>query len=165
MKKFLPLCISTLVATALLTLASAPAAVAQDVTYSFNLVGPQAATNAIHHTIELTGSGSFDPTAATVVASGSFIITNNSNGAVLRRGTWKATAFNGFCPRGGPSPGIQGGVLAMTVTLFPDGGEPIPGHTMTVTCLVGAGCNAGKEGVTFADFAEIVRGATLFHLN
>ncbi len=168
MKKCLPLCMPILVAAALLALASAPSAVAKDVTYSFNLLGPQTTANGTE-TIQVTGGGSFDSTAGTVVASGVFLITNNSSGAVVSAGTWKATAFNGFCPRGGPSSGLQGGVLAMTVTLSPDGGEPITGVSMTVTCLIGSGCTAGAEGVTVSgsvgNFTDVVRGATLFHLN
>ena len=170
MKKFILLRLAILLVTALLTLAHASAAVAQDVTYGFNLDGPQTATNGTH-TIQLTGAGSFDPTAETVVASGAFLITNNSNGAVVRRGTWKATAFNSFCSRGGPNPGTQGGVLVITVTLFPHGGSPLTGLTMTVNCLVfGPPNNAGTcspvgEGVTVADFTTIVTGHTLFHLN
>ncbi len=168
MKKFVALSLPMLVATSLLTLALAPAAVATDVTYSFNLVGPQTATDGTEK-IRLTGSGSFDPTAGTVVASGSFQITNNSSGAVVSAGTWNATAFNSFCSRGGPNAGLQGGVLVITVTLFPNGGEPITGVTMTVTCRIGTGCSAGAEGVTVTgsvgSFTDVVRGATLFHLN
>ncbi len=168
MKKFVPLWLAILVATALLTLAPAPVAVAKDVTYGFNLLGPQRTTNGTQ-TIAVTGAGSFDPTAETIVASGVFLITNNSNGAVVSGGTWKATAFNSFCSRGGPSSGFQGGVLVMTVTLFPNGGEPIRGVSITVTCLIGSGCNAGAEGVTVmgsvGNFTDVVRGATLFHLN
>ncbi len=122
MKKFVPLWSVILVATALLTLAPAPVAVAKDVTYGFNLIGPQTATNGTQ-TIAVTGAGSFDPAAETIVASGGFVITNNSNGAVVSGGTWKATAFNSFCSRGGPSSGFQGGVLVMTVTLFPTEGS------------------------------------------
>lgn len=172
MKKFLPLCMSILVATALLTLASAPAAVAKDVTYSFNLVGPQVTTNGTQ-TIAVTGAGSFDPAAETIVASGGFLIANNSNGAVVSKGTWKATAFTSFCSRGGPNSGSQGGVLVMTVTLSPDGGELITATTMTVTCritnLPNNACSAGSEGInvtgSVGSFTDVVRGATLFHLN
>jgi hypothetical protein len=156
------------VATAFLTLGPAPAAVAKDVTYAFNLLGPQTATNGAQ-TISVTGGGSFDPTAQTVVASGTFQITNNSNGAVISAGTWKATAFDSFCSRGGTISGEQGGVLVITVTLFPKGGEPITDVTLTVMCLIGTGCNAFAEGVTvtgsLGSFTEVVRGATLFHLN
>jgi hypothetical protein len=169
MKKRVPVWLAILLATTLLTLAAASAAVAKDVTYSFSLLGPQTATNGTQ-TIAVTGAGSFDPTAATVVASGTFEITNNSNGAVVSAGTWKATAFNSFCSRGGIS-GEQGGVLVITVTLFPKGGEPITGVTLTVNCLIGSGCSAVAEGVTvtgvagFSDFTDVMRGATLFHLN
>ena len=168
MKKFVPLWVAILVTTALLTLAPAPAAVAKDLTYGFNLLGPQTATNGTQ-TIAVTGAGSFDTTAETVVASGAFQITNNSNGAVVSAGTWKATAFNSFCSRGGTISGEQGGVLVITVTLFPKGGEPITGVTLTFTCLIGTGCSAVAEGVTVTgsagNFTDVVRGATLFHLN
>lgn len=174
MKKFLPLCFPILVATTLLlTLAPAPAA-AKDLTYSFNLLGPQTATNGTE-TIAVTGAGSFDKTAGTVVASGVFLITNNSDGSVVSAGTWRATAFDSFCSRGGATSGEQGGVLVITVTLSPKGGEPVTGVTMTVNCLIFAPpnnantCSPVGEGVTVAgavgDFTTIVRGATLFHLN
>lgn len=170
MKKFGTLSFVMLVIATIFMLGVTPPAVAADVTYSFSLNGPQTTSNGTQ-TIEVTGSGSFDPTARTVVASGSFNITDNSNGAVVSKGTWNSTAFFSFCPRGGPSAGIQGGVLIITVTLSPNKGEPITGVTMTVNCRVGSGCNAGDEGVSvtgvagFADFVEHTRGATLFHLN
>ena len=174
MKKFLPSCIPILVATTLLTLASAPAAVAKDVSYSFNFVGPQATTNGTQ-TIAVTGGGSFDPAAKTIVASGAFLIANNSNDAVVSKGTWNATGFTSFCARGGPNSGLQGGVLVITVTLFPAGEEPISSVTLTVNCLIFAPpnnkntCSPVGEGVTVTgvagDFTTIVRGATLFHLN
>lgn len=170
MKKLGTLSSMMVVAAAFFMVAVTQSAVASDVTYSFSLNGPQTTSNGTQ-TIEVTGSGSFDPTARTVVASGSFNITDNSSGAVVSRGTWNATAFNSFCARGGPSPGIQGGVLIITVTLSPNKGEPITGVIMTVNCRVGSGCNAGDEGVSvtgvtgFADFVEHTRGATLFHLN
>ena len=156
------------VATSFLTLALVPAAVAKDVTYSFTLFGPQTATNGTE-TISVSGGGSFDFTAGQVVASGSFKITDNSTGAVVMKGTWKATAFDSFCSRGGPSSSVQGGVLVIRVTLFPNRGTPITDVTMTITCLVGSGCSAVAEGVTVTgsvgDFTTAVRGATLFHLN
>ena len=174
MKKFLRLCMSILVATTLLTLASAPSAVAKDVTYGFNLLGPQTTTNGTE-TIAVTGAGSFDKTAGTVVASGVFLITNNSNGSVVSAGTWTATAFDSFCSRGGATSGEQGGVLVITVTLSPNGGAPVTGVTMTVNCLIFAPpnnantCSPVGEGVTVTgavgEFTTIVRGATLFHLN
>lgn len=171
MKKFGTLSFVMLVIATIFMLGVTPPAVAADVTYGFNLVGPQSSTNVSNHTITLTGGGSFDVNAGTVVASGSFTTTNNSNGAVIHRGTWSATAFKSFCSRGGPNSGIQGGVLIITVTLFPDVGNPITGLTMTVNCLVfgspnNAGtCNPQGEGVTVGDFVTIVTGRTLFHLN
>ncbi len=174
MKKPLPLWMSIVVATTLLTLALAPSAVAKDVTYGFNVLGPQTTTNGTE-TIAVTGAGSFDTTDGTVVASGVFLITNNSNGAVVSAGTWKATGFTSFCSRGGANSGEQGGVLIITVTLFPKGRAPIAGVTMTVNCLIFAPpnnantCSPVGEGVTVTgtvgDFTTIVRGATLFHLN
>jgi len=170
MKKFVPVWLAMLAATVVLTLAPAPTVGAQNFTYGFNLDGPQAESNGTQ-TIELTGAGSFDSTADTVVASGSFQITNNSTGAVVLAGTWKATTFDSFCARGGPSPGFQGGVLVITVTLFPKGRDPVTGVVLTVTCRIGKGCNAGEEGVTvegvtgFNNFTTRVGGHTLFHLN
>jgi hypothetical protein len=171
MKKFVTLSPTMIVAAILFMLAGTPPAVASDVTYSFELTGPQAATNGTQ-TIRLTGAGSFDPAAGTVVASGSFTIANNSTGAVVSKGTWKATGFTSFCSRGGPNPGVQGGVLVLTVTLSPKGESPMTGLTMTVNCLVfGPPNNADTcspvegEGVTVADFTTIVSGHTLFHVN
>lgn len=170
MKKFVTLSSAMVVAAVLFMPTVTPPAVASDVTYSFQLTGPQASTNGTQ-TIRLTGSGSFDPTAGTVVASGSFTVVNNSTGAVVSKGTWNATAFNSFCTRGGPNPGVQGGVLVLTVTLSPKGDSPLTGMTMTVNCLVfappnNAGtCSPVGEGVTVADFTTIVSGHTLFHLN
>lgn len=164
MKKFVTLSFVMLVVSTFFVLVGTPPAVAADVTYSFELTGPQSSTDG-NHTIRLTGAGSFDVTAGTVVASGSFTTTNNSNAAVIHKGTWSATAFTSFCPRGGPNSGVQGGVLVITITLFPDGENPVTGLTMTVNCLVGSGCNPGDEGVTVGVFTTIVKGRTLFHLN
>ena len=167
MKKFVTLSSMMVVTAAFFMLAVTPSAVAKDVIYSFTLFGPQTATNGTE-TISVSGGGSFDFTAKTVVAGGSFKITN-SNGAVVMAGSWKATAFDSFCSRGGPSSSVQGGVLVIRVTLSPDGEEPITDVTMTINCLVGSGCSAVAEGVTVAgsvgDFATPVRGAILFHVN
>jgi hypothetical protein len=171
MKKFVALSLPMLVATTLLTLAFVLPAVASSPTptYSFDLNGPQTNKDpGTNNTLELTGAGSFDPSAGTVVASGSFTIFSSS-GSRLSFGTWKATGFDSFCPRGGPSSGVQGGVLVITVTFFPHGGEPITGVQITVNCLVGTGCSPGAEGITVTgsvgNFADVVHGRTLFHLN
>lgn len=167
MKKCVTLSLMAVMAATLFMLAVAPPVVAQDASVSFNLIGPQTTTNGTD-TIRLTGGGSFDPSAGTVVASGSFTITNNLTGAVVSKGTWNATAFDSFCPRGGPSAGTQGGVLVITVTFLSDGGDSTTGK-LTVNCLVGHGCNPGHEGVTVTgtvgNFTIVTRGATLFHLN
>jgi len=107
------------------------------------------------------------------VASGAFTI--SSSGSPRSFGAWKATGFDSFCPRGGPNSGSQGGVLVITVTLFPKGGEPVTDVTLTVDCLVFAPpnnadtCGPVGEGVIITgavgDFTTIFRAATLFHLN
>jgi len=133
-------------------------------TYSFNLGPPNTAENFLGRTIRVTGSGTFDTGAKSVVASGSFT-TFFANGSRIHSGTWQATAFTSFDPFGGPNPGLQGGVLKITITLFPDDAPPITGLPMTVTCLVNAPSGFTEdEGTTVADFTEKTGGRTLFHL-
>jgi hypothetical protein len=172
MKNFIPLS-TMLVATILLMLALAPRAVASDPTFSFDLTGPQVVKDdGTGKTIQVTGAGSFDPTAGTVVASGAFAIAN-PGGAVVSHGTWNATAFNSFCPRGGPNFGAQGGVLLITVTLSPTVGNSVTNVTMTINCLIPSEsdttCNPGAEGITVVgmvgDFTDVLRGRTLFQMN
>ncbi len=167
MKRLFTSLAAIVIAAVLSGLIPAPPAAAGDVTYSFNLIGPQL-TKApsgplAGDTLRTTGSGSFDSTAQTVVASGSFK-QFDASGSVLARGTWVATAFVSFEAFGGPNPGIQGGALKITVTLFPDGGTPMPGIPMSVTCLVHAPPGF-TEGVTVGDFTQKIIGRTLFHLN
>ena len=131
--------------------------------FNFNLVGPNTAEAPTGQTLEMTGSGSFNPTGP-VVASGSFVI-SSATGAVVARGTWSATAFMGFMGFGGPNPGTQGGHLSMTATLFSDGGAPLVGQLMSVNCRVNAPPGAGPEGVTIGNFTTITHGLTIFHLN
>jgi len=155
--------LSTILST--LTLASTAAKTDHDPTYSFDLTGPQATEDGSGNTILITGAGSFDTGAATVIGSGAFTILNGS-GAVVSRGSWKATGFVSFCSRGGPNPGSQGGVLVITVSL--NGGAPV---NMTVNCHIFAPpnnantCSPGPEGVTVGSFTNIIRGRTLFNLN
>jgi hypothetical protein len=170
MKKTLALPLAMLLATTLSTLVLAPPAVASSATYSFTLLGPQTAEDpSTNNTIAVTGAGSFDPSANIVVASGTFA-TFSASGSKLSAGKWKATQFVSFQPFGGPSSGEQGGVLVITVTLFPMGRTPIPNVSLTVNCLINAPPGfTGKEGVTVTgavgSFTNTVRGATLFHLN
>jgi len=143
----------------------APTAAAGATAYSFNLDPPNTAVNQFGRTIRVAGSGTFDTGANSVVASGSFT-TFLANGSRFHSGTWQATAFNSFVAFGGPNPGIQGGVLKITVTLFPDGGAPITGLPMSVTCRVNAPSGfTGDEGTTVGDFTEKTGGRTLFHLD
>ena len=139
-------------------------AAAADLTYSFELLGPQISTSSSGASISMTGTGSFDTTTGTVVASGLFV-QFNANGSLAAHGTWSATSFVSFDSFGGPNPGLQGGQLVIIVTLFPKGGPPETGLSMSVTCLVGSPPPGAIEGVTIADFTTPVRGHTLFHLN
>jgi hypothetical protein len=154
-----------LVVVVLLPLHLAPPIAASDPTFSFNLVGPNTAENSVGRTFRLTGSGTFNTGGAgSVVASGSFTVFL-ANGSRLRSGTWQATAFNSFRAFGGPNPGTQGGVLKITVTLFPDNAAPVTGLPMSVTCLVNKPAGFTEdEGTTIADFTEKTGGTTLFHL-
>ena len=84
--------------------------------YGFNMVGPNASKDpSSGNTIKVVGGGSFDTTAGTVVATGSFA-EFDASGSVIAQGTWQATAFVSFVSYGGPSPGFQGGQLMLTVT-------------------------------------------------
>ena len=166
MKKLAMYLSVTLLATVLSTLALASAAAANDLTYSFTLNGPQSAADPnTGNTILVTGSGSFDTAdSGTVIGSGSFTILNRS-GAVVNRGTWKATSFVSFDSFGGFSSGLQGGVLKIIVTLSPNAGTPMPGVSMVVTCRIKAPPNTGAEGIIIGSFTETLAGHTLFHLN
>jgi len=140
---------------------AATTATASGTIYSFNLVGPNTATNGTD-TIRTTGSGSFNPDAATVSASGSFTHML-SNGSVFARGTWVATGFNSFTSFGGPNDGLQGGVLQITVTLFPNGGTPHTGVSMSITCVINSP-GGYEEGTTVDGFTEKTGGTTLIHV-
>lgn len=166
MKKVVVFLGALLLAAVLLASPLAPPIAASDAVFSFNLLGPNTAEDTSSgDTIRVTGSGTFDTPTGPVVASGSFT-TFSSAGAVLARGTWQATAFGSFVAFGGPSPGIQGGVLKITVTLFPDGGAPVTGVPMSVTCRVNRPAGfTGKEGTTVGAFTTKTGGSTLFHLD
>jgi len=132
-------------------------------TYSFNLTGPNTAMDVSGNSIRVTGSGNFDPVAATVVASGSFT-QFDASGFLVARGAWSATQFVSFVAFGGPHRGILGGVLQLTVTLSPQGGPPQTDVPMSVTCAVFAPPGT-EEGTTVGNFTEKTGGLTLFHLN
>ena len=148
------------------SLAASPAAVSlADPTTSFNLIGPNTAEAPSGDIIRTTGSGSFDVAASTIVASGSFTHTTAS-GSLVARGTWAATAFTSFMGFGGPNPGTQGGQLKFKATLFPDGGTPVTGVPVSVTCRVFAPRSfTEEEGTTVGAFTEKTGGLTVFHLD
>jgi len=152
-----------LLATVLLPSRLVSPVAASATTYSFNLVGPNTAENQFGRTIRVTGSGTFDTGANSVVASGSFT-TFLANGSRFHSGTWQATAFTSFDAFGGPNPGLQGGVLEITVTLFRDDGASITGLPMIVTCVIHSP-GGFEEGTTVGDFTEKTGGTTLFHLD
>ncbi len=141
--------------------------------YSFNLIGPNTAIAAATidgtpilagDVISFTGSGSFDTSAGTASGGGSFTH-SRPDGTVFARGTWVVTSFQSFTPYRGPSPGHQGGLLHVTVTLF--GPEAtFAGLTLQVSCLINAPPGAPDEGTTLPGlFSTPTGGNTLFHLN
>ena len=60
----------------------------------------------------MTGAGSFDPSAKTVLASGTFA-TFSASGSELSAGKWKATEFDSFDAFDGAISGEQGGSLLL----------------------------------------------------
>ncbi len=161
--------------TLLLILAVAPAfmprASAQATSYSFNLLGlntamaPEGSPALAGDTLTVTGSGSFDTSAKTISGGGSYEIAT-SGGVVVDKGTYVITMFGGFTPYGGPSPGIQGGKLTLTVTATSSlTGATTANLQSTVTCLVGSPPKGAIEGITSGVFSQSVIGKTLFHVN
>ena len=160
----------TILALATAMLGSANAAAATP--YSFNLVSPNLskAENTVLGTpivagdvLRLTGSGAFDGTNAIATGGGSFTH-YKPDGSVFARGTWVVTGFQSFKSYGGPNPGVQGGLLLVTVTLI--GPEAtFAGLALQVSCLIDAPAGAPEEGTTLPGlFQEPTGGTTLFHL-
>ncbi len=146
---------------------------ATSTSYSFNLIAPNIANATatvpntpvkIGDTIRTTGAGVFD-TSGTVAGSGS-ITHFRADGTVFIRATWSATGFVSFTPYGGPSDGVQGGVLTIKVTVTAP--EATLKVIMQVSCLVNAPQSVPPvpgEGTTFPGlFTEPISGQTLFHL-
>ncbi len=151
-----------LVAT-LVTLVPAPAVAASGTAFSFTLTGPSTSEDpSTGDTIRVTGSGSFDTDTGSVTGGGSFTHFN-VDGSVFAKGTWVATAFGSFDSFGGPHPGFQGGVLWITVTLFPNGGGSVV-LPMSVTCEVNSP-GGFEEGITVGPFTEKISGRNLLHMN
>ena len=168
MKKLVMLVFLTILIATLSTLPLVLSAAASGTSFGFNLVGPQSTegTGPVDgDTLRTTGSGSFDTSTGTIVASGSFTHIK-ADGTVAAKGTWQATSFTGFTPFGGPNPGLQGGELKFQATFFPDGEPPAPGRSVTVVCRINAPSGFTlPEGVMVGLFKDVTRGATLFHAN
>jgi hypothetical protein len=103
--------------------------------------------------ISVMGSGTFDTTARTIKASGSFMH-YHSNGVMVCQGTWEATAFTGFTNFGMNSKGQEGGVLSFVVTHHCKTSKmTMTGIAMTVTSTVNAPLGSNYiEGTTVGPF-------------
>ncbi len=139
--------------------------------YSFNLVGPNAsvAGATIPGTpivagdiIRFTGSGAFDPSTNTASGGGSFTHAR-PDGTIVAQGTWEVTAYQSFASYGGPNSGHQGGLLLVTVTLF--GPEAtFAGLTLQVSATINAPDGAPNGGTTLPGlFSEPTGGQAAFH--
>jgi hypothetical protein len=131
-----------------------------DTIYSFDLAPANTALSAYGGMmaspgdwISVRGSGTFDPTALTVKAGGSFVH-YNSSGAVVCQGTWKVTAFTSFTDFGTNADGEEGGVLSLKVTHYcKTMGMVMGGIPMTVTSTVNAPAGSSYvEGTTVCGF-------------
>ena len=135
--------------------------------WTFSLSGPNTAMAEsgpfAGDTIRVTGSGAFGTATGSIGGTGSFTYVK-PDGTVFARGVWQATGFVSFTPFVGPAPGFQGGQLRLTVTLLPDGGPPVQGVPMSVTCRVNAPAGfTEEEGTTVGAFTDKTGGTTLFH--
>ncbi len=164
---------SVLTILALATAMLGNAYAASVTSYSFNLIGPNTAMaqNTIPGTpiaagdvLRLTGSGAFDSSKGTARGGGSFTH-YKPDGSVFARGLWVVTGFQSFTSYGGPNPGVQGGVLLVTVSII--GPEAtFAGLTLQASCHVNAPAGAPEEGTTLPGlFSEPTGGNTLFHSN
>ena len=142
-----------------------PLATAQGAVYSFNMENPNTSLNPnTGQTIRLNGGGTFDTDRGAVLATGAYSV-RDAGGAIIERGTWAATDYVSFEALGGVSPGLQGGVLDITVTLFPNGGTPRTNVPMTFVCPFESGVfDEGDDGTIVGDFTVLTGGITVLHL-
>ena len=136
---------------------------ASDGSYNFNVESAKTADSVTGNVINASGAGQFNVNTGAVRGTGAFSV-SNSAGAVLARGTWRATELVDFVSLGGENRGLQNGILHINVTLFPTGGAP-------VNVLLGVVCppNEGPgEGITLiapgASFNVPISGFTTFSL-
>jgi len=118
-------------------------------------VGKDAATS---DTITMTGTGQAEPPEGEAAGGGTFVH-RNSSGATLAQGVYVVTGFNSWDNRGGSLAGfpvkdglgekneVSGGILAINVRLFPEGGVSHDG-LMTVNCKLPGSTGAITEGIT-----------------
>ncbi len=138
--------------------------------FSFNLLGPNTAKAPADapmfagFTLKVTGSGSFDTAAPTITGGGSWWVID-PNGMVVDRGTWVATTYVSFDSYGGPSSGLQGGLLRLLVTATSSvTGQVFGPLPSTISCVVNAPPGAPPEGITSGVFSQSTGGFTLFHM-
>lgn len=154
---------------------------AHSTSFAFNLVAPNvskalATITVMGVTVEkgsttrLTGSGTFD-TSTNAVTGGGSVTGFTPSGSVDVRGTWTVTNFVSFRSYGGPSSGIQGGLLmvkaSFTLTFTFNGATmTFTGIPVQVSCEVNAPLGSPHEGTTIPGiFDQAVSGKTLFHEN
>jgi hypothetical protein len=120
------------------------ASAVQAAAYNFNVESATATDDDTGEWIRLSGAGqfSFSDTSGSVKGHGHYKHFS-TDGQVLANGTWAATEFGDFTDLGKENPGIQLGILEITVTLFPVGGPPVPGVTLTVNCMPDEGPGEG----------------------
>lgn len=161
-----------LVAGTLSILPAAPALAAsraQGTDYSFALVPADTAVSPgggsmaqPGDSITVRGGGTFDPSALTVHAGGTFVHYRH-DGTVMCTGRWQATGFGGFTDFGPGRHGAEGGVLSIVVTHYcPAMHMTMTGIPMTVTSAVN-GPAGTVTGITAGDFSQPAGGSVWLH--
>jgi hypothetical protein len=140
------------------------ACAAQAAPWTFNLAKGCTSQNAAGDTIRSTGEGAFDPGAGAVAGGGNYSI-RNAQGKVTAHGSWSATALGNFKSDGGLNDGEQGGILDITITLYPDGGAPQTGVPMRVVCpFVNGAFDEEGDAAFVGAFTTRIDGETVFHI-
>jgi hypothetical protein len=132
--------------------------------------GRDAATGDV---VFLTGSGDFEPTEHEATGGGTFVH-KHANGSEVAHGIYTVTQFRRWRPAGGSLPVADGigfsaeataGILAVTVQLVPEGGNPVDG-ILRVHCALPGASFPIEEGIQLQvgtlQFTQD-GGVTLFH--
>lgn len=143
------------------------------VSWDYKLLGPlNQARDSNGNTMVIRGSGSFtcDDTSCesgTISGGGSYVIIG-TNGNVVGRGTWSASALDSFLSWGpGDSPG-EGGHLELVASFIGFVGGSIQ---VVIHCSMWSEPNAPpgypwpSDYVTAGSFTQPVTGAVMFNLN